>query len=139
MQAFIRPTNVYSLGLVLFEIVRWRSLREAFMRSARTKALSAQKKTEKDLSRQELRVLDTALLKQCKVQDIKTIREDLLDLAHKDNYPADFAFRAGDNLAKVVLTCLGPKLDEIRKSGDKQVLQETLIESVWKQLDKLEV
>ncbi|UKZ92994.1 uncharacterized protein TrAFT101_007926 [Trichoderma asperellum] len=62
------------------------------------------------------------------------MRKGLLDPAVN----TDLAFRAGNNLAKVVLTCLGAEFDEIR-SDDNIVLNKTFFESVWKPLERFEI
>jgi Prion-inhibition and propagation len=136
---FHKSYDVYSLGLVLFEIAKWRPIKETFLRSARAKALKAQKKTEKELTKQELRELDEALLKECRVQDIKDMRKDLLDPGLKDNHPVDLAFRAGEKFKQVVLTCLGDEFDKIRASKNDRGLQATFFRSVWKPFEKFEV
>ncbi|KIW88716.1 uncharacterized protein Z519_10762 [Cladophialophora bantiana CBS 173.52] len=136
---FHKSYDVYSLGLVLFEIAKWRPLKETFLRSARAKALEARKKAEKELTKQELRELDEALLKECKAQDIKDMRRDLLDTAPKDNHPVDLAFRAGDKFEQVVLTCLGAEFDRVREIKSDREFQETFFQSVWRPLEKCEV
>ncbi|KAL9477466.1 hypothetical protein ACSS6W_007307 [Trichoderma asperelloides] len=128
---FHKAYDVYRLGLVLYEIVKWRHLKETFLRTARAEALKARKKNGKELTKQELCNLDAALLKECKVQDIKAMRKRLLDPAIN----TDLAFRAASNLAKVVLTCLGAEVDEIQRSDDNNVLYKTFFESVWKPLE----
>ena len=136
---FHKSYDVYSLGLVLFEIAKWRPIKETFLRSARAKALTAQKKTEKELTKQELCELDEALLKECKVQDIEGMRKDLLDPAPKDNHPIDLAFRAGEKFKQVVLTCLGDEFDKVRESSNDRELQEIFFRSVWRPLEKFEM
>ncbi|KAH8123694.1 hypothetical protein FP744_10005778 [Trichoderma asperellum] len=132
---FHKAYDVYRLGLVLYEIVKWRHLKETFLRTARAEALKARKKNGKELTKQELCNLDAALLKECKVQDIKAMRKRLLDPAIN----TDLAFRAASNLAKVVLTCLGAEVDEIQRSDDNNVLYKTFFESVWKPLERFEI
>jgi hypothetical protein len=136
---FCKSYDVYSLGLVLFEIAKWRPLKETFLRSARTKALAAREKTEKELTKKELRELDEALLGECKAQDIKDMRKDLLDPAIKDSHPVDLAFRVGGKFEQVVSTCLGETFDRIRESKNDGELEETFFRSVWRPLERLEM
>jgi hypothetical protein len=136
---FHKSYDVYSLGLILFEIAKWRPIKEAFLRSARAKALTAQKKTEKELTKQELHELDEELLKDCKAQDIKDMRKDLLDPKLKDGYPIDLAFRAGDKFKQVVLTCLDDGFDKIRKSKPDPEFYETFFRKVWRPMESFEV
>lgn len=135
---FHKCYDVYSLGLILFEIAKWRPIKEAFLRGARAKALTAQKKTEKELTRRELHELDKRLLKDCKAQDIKDMRKDLLDPTLKDGYPVDLAFRAGDKFKQVVLTCLDDGFDKIRKSENDSEFYETFFQNVWRPMEKFE-
>ena len=135
---FHKSYDVYSLGLILFEIAKWRTLKDAFLRSARAKALTAQKKTEKELTKQELRELDERLWKDCKAQDIKDMRKDLLDATPKDGHLVDLAFHAGDKFKQVVLTCLDDGFDEIRKSKTDSEFHEVFFRNVWRPMQKFE-
>lgn len=120
---FHKSYDVFSLGLVLFEIAKWRPLRETFLRGARAKARETQGKTENELAKKKLLELDEALLKECNAEDIKELRKGLLDTAPKDNHPADLAFRAGEKFKQVVLTCLGVEFVHLRKGNNDREFQ----------------
>ncbi|KAF1992987.1 hypothetical protein P154DRAFT_504182 [Amniculicola lignicola CBS 123094] len=136
---FHKSYDLYSLGLVLFEIAKWRPIKETFLRSARVKALEAQKRAEKELTKQELRDLDQALLRECKVQDIRDMRRSLLDPTIKDNHPVDLAFRVGERFKEVILACLGDQFEKMLPTENPKVFQESFFETIWKPLEDCKI
>ncbi|KAH7087142.1 prion-inhibition and propagation-domain-containing protein [Paraphoma chrysanthemicola] len=136
---FRKSYDVYSLGLVLVEIAKWRPLKEIFLRSARAKALTALKKTEKEMTRKELSALDETLLRECKVQDIIRMREDLSDETTKDSHPVDIAFRAGERLMEIVMTCLGDRMDEARRSEIDRAYENAFFQDILRPLERMDM
>ena len=79
---FAREHDYYGLGVVLVEIAVWRSAKSILKKHA-------------DLQRGE-----------CKENDVRKIRDILLDEDSQENHPRDIAFRMGEIYWNVVKLCL---------------------------------
>jgi hypothetical protein len=79
---FTKLHDYFSFGIVLVEIVKWHSIQHI------------------------LRYHYKSEFKECGEEEVKKVREILLDPDSKDNHMADVAFRVGDIYRNVVEVCL---------------------------------
>ncbi|EXJ85241.1 hypothetical protein A1O3_05916 [Capronia epimyces CBS 606.96] len=142
---FHKAYDIYSLGLVLLEISKWRPLKDIYLqtmgerRQRQGSSASSPTKDVKSLSRDELRRLHRELMDGFQ-NDAAGLREALCDRSAKDAHPVDVAFRAGDMFADAVFRCLGPEFDRFRGDGsgsgeDNLALQELFLEKVLRPLE----
>jgi serine/threonine protein kinase len=94
---FSREHDYYGLGIVMVEIAVWRCINSIL-------------KKHTDLQREE-----------CKENDVRKVRDILLDEDSQENHPRDIAFRMGDIYWKVVKTCLKGEFG-VPKGAEEQLL-----------------
>jgi len=134
--SFHRRFDIYSFGLVLLEIAKWRPLKEIFLRSAVEKHCLLAGTSEKSLTKEQLRRLETQLLESCRLEDVNCMRESLLNSSSKDSHPGDLAFRAGSRVLDIILTCVGGYFDQYSGSRDGgEELQDAFFTKVVKALE----
>jgi hypothetical protein len=132
---FHKSYDIYSLGLVLLEIAKWRPLKELFLNSARELYFANPETNRSKMTQDELRKLDQTLIENCRAQDIRHMRKKMLDRSAKDNQAVDVAFRAGDVFAEAVFNCVGDDFAHFRRGEDHIGLQDMFFRKVLKPLD----
>lgn len=133
---FRKAYDVYSLGLVLMEIAKWRPLKYIYTRFAWENYIAlakATRKNPKDVvrekrhhSKEEIQNLESQFMIESDLH-ATYMREQLLDNKEHGDGAADIAFRAGSILKDVILFCLGKELDNLE---DAQALQTAYYENV---------
>jgi Prion-inhibition and propagation/Protein tyrosine and serine/threonine kinase len=133
--SFHKSFDIYSFGLVLLEIAKWRPLKEIYIRSSRDRYLSETKRSKESMTKEQIHDLDRELLESCRHEDVKHMHQVLIDTAIKDSHPGDIAFRAGLTVSSVVMACLRMDFDQFRvHGGNGQDLQEAFFRKVLKPL-----
>lgn len=87
--------DYYGLGIVLFEIAVWRSLKTIL-------------KKHENLQKEE-----------CKESDVRRVRDIILDEDSLENHPRDIAFRMGDIYCDVIERCLKGDFEVPRAGTDE--------------------
>lgn len=130
--------DIYSLGLVLVEIIKWRPMRQVFVQS--TCERNTKYKKLDDAKKKEFKAL---VLGECNLENINNMRMDLLDTNAKirhPTHPTDIDFKAGSIIGEVIRWCLSDKLKKDFLGDDKeQELQEAFFRNVLKPLSRCAV
>jgi serine/threonine protein kinase len=136
---FQKRYDIYSLGLVLLDIAKWRPLKESFVPLARERYFKdvsedPTKKTRTDLDR-----IDAKLWGEIRLADVEYMRHELLNAARRDSHPDDVAFRAGSTYWEVVQTCIGPTFEKPGLAEDDAELQRQFFLEVLRPLERLRI
>ncbi|MCJ1359431.1 MAG: hypothetical protein MMC33_009433 [Icmadophila ericetorum] len=134
-QPFHKSYDIYSLGLVLLEITKWRPLKDIFVPSARELHSASSGKDPSTMTKDELRNLDKLLIENCRAKDIRHMRKTILNRSPKDSHAVGLAFRAEDTFTEVVFSCVRDDFDHFRSSGDDGGLQDMFLRKVLKPLN----
>lgn len=86
--------DIYSLGLVLVEIAKWRSLKRVYTRIAWDKYVKDQKE-KRQYGKHEAQKIQDSLFENCDKDNLDDMRAQLLDDTPDADGAADIAFRAG--------------------------------------------
>lgn len=65
--------------------------------------------------------------------------EDLHDETAKDSHPMDITFRAGEKFMKLVMTCLGDKIEEVWKSKIGRAYENAFFQDILRPLERMEM
>jgi serine/threonine protein kinase len=137
---FKRRYDIYSLGLVLMVIAKWRPLSLLFTELAREKYLEETKKDPRQMTKDDWKSVDAKALDEILSSDLEYMRERLLDRARTGCHPDDVAFRAGSAYWDVTETCIGTAFDPYGdQEQDDVTLQRGFFLKVVRPLEKLRV
>jgi len=132
---FCKVYDIYSLGLVLVEIAKWRPLKHVYTKIAWDKYVKDQK-IKRQYDKQKAQEVQNSLFEACDKENLDYMRVQLLDDTLDADGAADIAFRAGSAFKAVVLFCLGHELDTFT---DSKALQDAYYENVIKRLGACQV
>ncbi|KAJ9664394.1 hypothetical protein H2198_000323 [Neophaeococcomyces mojaviensis] len=132
---FRKNFDIYSFGLVLVEIAKWRPLKYVYKRIAWDKHVK-DTKNKKQYSKQEAQGIQDSLFEKCDKDKLDYMRTQLLDDRSDGEGAADIAFKAGSAMNDVVSFCLGHELDTLE---DAETLQAAYFEKIIKRLDSCHV
>ncbi|KAK5747441.1 hypothetical protein LTR17_000082 [Elasticomyces elasticus] len=123
--SYRKQYDIYSLGLILLEIAKWRPLSEIYLKISTENYLKQTKKNKKDLKPEERENIANT----CGAAEVKHMREVLQGKSATESYLNDISFRAGSLYADVVLFCLSTKLDEMARKDNQATYDRTLTEA----------
>jgi hypothetical protein len=137
---FQKCYDIYSLGLVLLDIAKWRPLRDSFIPLAREKYFKDVSEDMKKKTKKELEEIDLKLWDEIRVADVEYMRDELLKTGRRNSHPDDVAFRAGFSYWNIVQTCIGPEFEKYGQAqGDDGELQRKFFLQVLRPLENLKV
>jgi hypothetical protein len=132
---FHKVFDIYSLGLVLFEIAKWRPLKTTFIQLAFDTHLKQNKIATKSLTEEEKNDLGRTLWDDYSLGNIQNMRFNLTDAKSKKGQPADVEFRAGSIMNEVIQWCLGNQIEGFIVGDESdQKLQEAFFKNVIQKL-----
>jgi hypothetical protein len=134
---FHKVFDIYSLGLVLFEIAKWRPLKTTFIQLAFDAHLKKKKIATKSLTEQEKNDLGRILWDDYSLEKIRNMRFNLTDAKSKKRQPAEIEFKAGSIMNEVIQWCLGNQIEGFIVGYESdQKLQEAFFKNVIQKLGR---